>query len=70
MPAGPQAVDNDQRNAVQPQSRGFEFKVAWDFGFRFFWGVRVEGPGVDAKLVEILINTFWMELSLGATVIG
>ena len=39
-------------------------------GLDFFWGVRVEGPGVDAILVEILINTFCMELSLGATVIG
>ena len=35
VPAGPQAVDKDQRNAVQPQS---QFKVASDFGFRFFWG--------------------------------
>ena len=67
MPAGPQAVDNDQRNAVQPQSRGLEFEVAWDFGFRFFLGFRVEDPGVDAQLVEILINTFWMELSLNET---
>ena len=31
-----------------------------------FFGVRVEGPGVDAKLVEILINTLWMELKIGS----